>query len=102
MTELKLNVKLLSLIILIQTAMDLYLCESSLQQDEPNLFTNKPDPFFWSDRLLTYFIGIDANVVESIGLRQNQECLDALVKFKVHPEMKRALDDELEKYTFTY
>lgn len=107
MTTLKMNEQLMAVICMVQSAKDLFLNELDLVRygttiEDQAYTAHMVSEDDWAARTRNYFFAIDDAFVDSLGLKKNEYCFEALLRYDVTDEMKNTDYDELGKFTFTY
>ena len=107
MKTLEMNEQILSIISMIQSAKALFLSELDLVRYETHIkeqsYTKRMvSDSDWLTRTRNYFFAIDDTFVKSLGLKKNEYCFEALLRYEVTDEMKNTNFDELNKFSFTY
>lgn len=111
MKTLKMNARLLSIIGTVQTAKDLFIKETSLYERD-HAEKSVDGCLCYSDRMHSndvyvsrtrnYFFELDNALIDSAGLVKNEDCFDAICRYKITPDMGRTKFEHLGQYSFSY
>ena len=92
MTTLKLNKKLLKLLLMVE-----YYCKLKAKEDE---LLNKNIDYYEKTR--QYYFDLPDQLIDELGLAKNEACFEAIWHFNITDEMTATPFNELDKFEFKY